>query len=92
MTKTTDTLLLQNMLKIPFNFVLFSRGVSLESCIVVQHVGGDSKNGGASPVSKKPCPHLKVCPYLKFLKVAYLTVKHKLPFNNERVLQLLHRI
>ncbi|KAK2562327.1 Acetyl-coenzyme A synthetase [Acropora cervicornis] len=35
------------------------KGVSLESCIVVQHVGGDSKNGCASPVSKKPCPDLK---------------------------------
>ncbi|XP_015755543.1 PREDICTED: acetyl-coenzyme A synthetase, cytoplasmic-like [Acropora digitifera] len=35
------------------------KGVSLESCIVVQHVGGDSKNGCASPVSKKPCPGLK---------------------------------
>ena len=80
----TQTQLLQNMLKIPFNVALFSRGVSLESCIVVQHVGGDSKNGCASPVSKKPCPDLKVCPYLIFFEssssdsetqTAFLTMK-----------------
>ena len=35
----------------------------MESCIVVQHVGGGSGNGSASPVAKRPCPDIAVSLY-----------------------------
>lgn len=41
--------------------ILFCRGFTVETCIVVQHVGGGSTNSpGTSPVAKKPCPPVQV--------------------------------
>ena len=52
---------------------LFSRGFSVESCIVVKHVGGDSENGSASPLAKKPCPDSEVCDYFKLEILLFVT-------------------
>ena len=44
-----------------YYLILFCRGFSVETCIVVQHVGDGSTNSpGTSPVAKKPCPPVQV--------------------------------
>lgn len=42
-------------------YYLLCRGFTVETCIVVQHVGGGSTNSPqTSPVAKKPCPPIQV--------------------------------
>ena len=55
---------MKQSVSILYYLILFCRGFSVETCIVVQHVGDGSTNSpGTSPVAKKPCPPVQVILY-----------------------------
>ena len=71
---------------------LLCRGFIVETCIVVQHVGGGSTNSPrTSPVAKKPCPPIQVIMYsitsflnivTKYIEMVINKIPHYILYRN----------